>query len=203
MKTILIILGLTAGQIQERSSADLDVAGLYDYDARYFQGPIAVRYQAREVVIDLPDAELVSVSFTMGILTSSEVTPHRRPLDGAEAAKLCQELEKTFLHRGFVFPKANEFKKFTEGLKLRGAPAESLPPWRFGWKLENDKVNIVIRPFESSSTPPTSSGVKRYMVAVEFGNLIIADMADKRMNEVRAKYFPNRQNRILMSEYPK
>jgi hypothetical protein len=205
MKIILILLGLTATQIQERSSENLDVSGLYDIDARHFQGPIAVRYQIKDTVIELPESELVSLSFRMGILTSATLNPHRRPLERAEAAKLCLALENTFLHRGFVFSEveAKEFRKFTEGLKLGRDPTESLPPWRFGWKLERDSVNIVIRPFESPAAPSTDSGVKRYVIALEFGNLELDELVYKRMKAARAKYFPNKRGQILMSEYPK
>jgi hypothetical protein len=205
MKTIIIILGLTAGQIQDRSTANLDVASLYDNDARHFQGPIAVRYQIKDAVIDLPESELVSLSFRMGILTSANVTPQRRPLNGAETAKLCQELEETFLHQGFTVPEAEgkEFKKFTEGLKLGLEAAEPLPPWRFGWDMGRESVNIVIRPFESSSTGSSNSGEKRYTIMLGFGNSAVSDRVYKSMKATKEKYFPNRRGQIPMSEYPK
>jgi hypothetical protein len=205
MKTIIIIIGLTATQIQERSNMDLAVTDLYDMDARYFRGPISVRYQVKNIVIDLPESELVSLSFDMGILTSADVTPHRRPLTGAETGKLCEQLERAFLHQGFAFrpSEAKEFKIFIEGLKRGHEPAGLTPPWRFGWKLvDSDKVNVVIRPFESTSLEASSSDIRRYTIVLEFANFALGDTIDKKMDAVRKKYFPNRQ-RVPMSEYPK
>jgi len=204
MKTIIIIFGLTAGQIQERPNLNLDIAGLYDIDARYLRGPISVRYQVKDAVIHLPESELVSLSFRMGILTSANITPHRRPLDATETAKLCQELNKTFVHHGFTVPEtqAKEFKKFTEGLKKGHAP-ESAPPWRFGWDMGKDAyVTIAIRAFESSSDHSTNSDVKRYTIDLGMSDSTISDKVDKEMDEIRARFFPNRL-RVPMSEYPK
>jgi hypothetical protein len=205
MKTLLIVLGWTAGHIQERSTANLSVVDLYDIDARHFQGPIAVRYQVGDAVIDLPEAALASLSFIGGTLTSATVNPHQRPLDGAGAAKLCQTLEETFSHRGsaFVFPARNEFKEFAEGLKRGHVSARSSPPWRFPAKLASDAVNIVVRPFESLSSSSTSSDAKQYMIALEFGNSKIVDTANEKLDAARAKQFPNRRGRIPLTDYPK
>jgi hypothetical protein len=203
MTTIIIILGLTATQIQERSSFRLDVSALYDIDARYFQGPIVARYQTGDRAIDLPEAELVSLSFDMGILTSAHVTPHRRPLNGQETAKLCQELERDFLGQGFAFRKgqAKEFSKFMADLKLGHQHLEPLPPWRFGWRLKDEKVTLAIEPFETSSEGP--SATRRYSISLAFGNLALSSSVSNRMNELKRKYFPNRLGRIPLSEYPK
>ncbi len=204
MKTIVILLGLTASQIQGRSNVNLEVSTLYDYDARRFQGPIAVQYQIKDVVIDLPESELVSLSFRMGILTSANVTPHRRPLDGRETARLSQELKDTFTHHGFVMARheANEFKEFAEGLKL-GQRSKLLPPWSFVLSQGDESVRIVVRPFENSSASTSGSNSQRYMIALDFANLKLSEMVYKRMDEAKAKYFPNRQGQIPMTEYPK
>jgi hypothetical protein len=205
MKTIIIIIGLTAAQLQERSNIDLGLADLYDMDARYLRGPISVRYQVKDVTIDLPESELVSLSFDMGILTSANITPHRRPLDGPETAQLCLQLEKNFISKGFVFayrPAADNFKHLIEVLK-QGQEPESVPPWTFGWKLgKNTYVSVAIRRFESASLRPHDSDVKRYTIDLGFSDSTISDAVEKQMSAVRAKYFPNRQ-RVPMSEYPK
>jgi hypothetical protein len=203
MKTILIILGWSAGQIQERSSAALDVADLYDIDARHFRGPLSIRYQVKDAFVEMPEAELASLSFTGGILTSATVNPHLRPLDGSEAARLCRNLEEAFSRwAAFVFPASGEFQAFAESLKSGHVRYGSLPPWRFASKLEGDAVNFVVRPFESPSSP-TAATSPLYMIAVEFGNSKIADEANAKIDAVRAKAFPGRRGRIRMSEYPK
>jgi len=205
MKTIIIIIGLTAAQMQEHSNVDLGLADLYDMDARYFRGPISVRYQIKDIVIDLPESELVSLSFDMGILTSANITPHRRPLDGPETARLCLDLEKAFTSKGFVFTHrsgADEFKHLVERLRQGSEPA-AVPPWRFGWKMGNDAyVSMAIRHFESASLESGHSKAKRFTIDLGLSDSTISDAVEKKMSEIRAKYFPNRE-RVPMSEYPK
>jgi hypothetical protein len=204
MTTIVIILGLTIGQVQERSSVNLDIASLYDYDARYIKGPIVVRYQTKNADIQLPESQLVSLSFELGVLIYANVTPHLRPLDGLETAKLCHDIEKALLHQGFVFRgnDAREFHKFVEGLKTGRLPAE-LPPWAFGFDLKNDRANMVIRPFESWSDPSMNSGPAHFLVEIAFSNSPLSDLVGQKKKAIRTKYFPDRQERIPMAEYPK
>jgi hypothetical protein len=201
MKTILIILGWTAGQIQESSTTSLDVADVYDIDGRSFRGPIVVRYELGNSIIELPEAEFVSLSFTFGVLTSATVNPERRPLDGVETANLCQALVDTFARVGsaFVFSEADDLKRFAEGLRVGRVPAES-PPWSFGARLGGDSMTVSVRPFDSSSARATG---QLYVTEVEFGNLRMAEAALDRMHAARAKAFPNRRGPIRMSEYPK
>jgi hypothetical protein len=203
MKTIVIVLGWAATQIQQRSTANLDIADLYDTDARHFRGPIAVQYQFKDAVFDLPDAGLASLSFVGGTLISATVNPHQRPLEGPVAAKLCAGLIDTFSHRGplFVFTGAREFREFLESLRIGKTPGATSPPWSFGARIEDDSINFVIRPFEGSSSQPQDP--KKYLVALEFGNSAVDEVAYRQMQAARAKFFANRRGRIRLSEYPK